>query len=97
MKSSRASFFPLLAASAVFSVAVHGQTMQARELEAYRLNLQEQVKAGKLTDQEAASMVSKKQDEINGLTGNARANPPAGTGGTGLICQTYPDGRTECR
>ena len=96
MKSTNAGSLLLLAV--VFSSAVHGQSMRAQELEAYRLNLQEQVKAGKITSQEAASLVSRKQDELNLKAGgdNERAKPPA-TVGPGLICQTYPDGRTECR
>jgi hypothetical protein len=98
MKSTRAGNIMLLAVAVFFSAAVGGQSMRAQELEAYRLDLQEQVKAGKITGQEAASLISRKQDEINRQAGsdNARAKPP-GTGSPGLICQTYPDGRTECR
>jgi hypothetical protein len=98
MKSSRGRNVLLLVVAVFFSGVVGGQSMRAQELEAYRLNLQEQVKAGKITGQEAASLISRKQDEINRQAGsdNARAKPP-GTGSPGLICQTYPDGRTECR
>jgi hypothetical protein len=48
--------------------------------------------------QEAASLISRKQEEINRQAGgdSARAKPPV-PGSPGLICQTYPDGRTECR
>jgi hypothetical protein len=99
MKSTRAGNVLLLVAALFFSGAVYGQSLRAQELEAYRLNLQEQVKAGKITGQEAASLISQKQDEINRQAGseNARANPPPASGTPGLICQTYPDGRTECR
>jgi hypothetical protein len=99
MKSARAGNVLLLVVAVLFSGAVGGQTMRAQELEAYRLNLQEQVKAGKITGQEAASLISQKQEEINRQAGsdNARATPPPATGSPGLICQTYPDGRTECR
>lgn len=105
MNAIRASNILLLVCAALFSCAVHGQDMHTRELEAYRLDLREQVSSGKLTAQEAASLYSRKQDQIKAQAGaeKARAGEPPrepagrGTDVPGLICQTYPDGRTECR
>ena len=71
--------------------------MQAHELEAYRLTLHEQVSAGKLTAKEADALYSQKQDQVNRQAGTGKSPPDPGTGNPGLNCQTYPDGRTECR
>ena len=105
MSSKRASKFVLLVCAVLFSCVGYGQSMHAQELEAYRLNLLEQVNTGKLTGNEAESLYMQKQDQVNRQVDadNARVNPSprepvrSGSGNPALICQTYPDGRTECR
>jgi hypothetical protein len=97
MNSTRANAFVLLVWAVLFSCAGYGQSMQAQELEAYRRNLHEQVSAGKLTAKEADTLYSQKQDQINRQVGTGKTPPDPGTGNPALNCQTYPDGRTECR
>ena len=100
MNATRISGLLLLVLAACFTCAARGQAVPAQELEAYRLNLNEQVGAGKLTTEEAAALYGRKQNQSGGQAGagNAGADqPPRGTGKPALYCQTYPDGRTECR
>ena len=96
MSAMRATHFVLLACAVSFASTGYGQSL-AHELEAYRLNLHEQVSAGKLTAKEADALFSQKQDQVNRQVGTGKTPSDAGTGNPGLICQTYPDGRTECR
>ena len=93
----KASDILLLVCAVLFSCAGYGQSIRAQELEAYRLNLHEQVSAGKLTAKEADFLYSQKQDQINRQAGTGKTPSDPGTGNPALNCQTYPDGRTECR
>ena len=105
MHETRASDTVQLVCAILLSCAGCVQPAQAQNLEAYRIELHEQVKSGKLTATEAELLYSRKQDQLKGQAGadNARGSEPPrepsgrGTGVPGLYCQTYPDGRTVCR
>ena len=105
MNALRASRCLLLVAAAAFSCAGSAQPGRVQELEAYRLQLHEQVVDGKLTGKEAEALYMQKRNQLMPPVGadKAQANPPAGEvvrsgrDTPELNCQTYPDGRTECR
>jgi hypothetical protein len=90
----------LLLFAATLSCASPAQSGTVQELETYRLQLHEQFVAGKLTEKEAESLYIQKRNQLNPKAGTGQ--PPGdpvrpGTGNPQLYCQTYPDGRTECR
>ena len=105
MNSPQLSCCLLLVYAVSFSCAGYAQSGNPQELETYRLQLHEQVVGGKLTVKEAESLYIQKRNQMYPQAGadKSGANPPAngpvgrGAAPPGLTCQTYPDGRTECR
>ena len=95
----------VLAFTISFCGAGFAQSAQAQDLEAYRLQLRQQVNSGKITVQEAEQLYIRKQSPAPPQVGadkplvNPAPGEPVGRGSDnpGLSCQTYPDGRTECR
>lgn len=90
----------MLLFAAALSCASHAQSGTVQELETYRLQLHEQFVAGKLTEKEAASLYIQKRNQLNQKTEAGQPSREAvrqGAGNPPLNCQTYPDGRTECR
>jgi hypothetical protein len=90
----------LLLFAAILSGASHAQSGTVQELESYRLQLHEQFVAGKLTEKEAESMYIQKRNQLNPKAGSgqpSREPVRPGTSNPQLYCQTYPDGRTECK
>ena len=90
----------LLVLGATLAGAGNAQSTNVQELENYRLQLHEQVVGGKLTAKEAESLYMQKRSQL--LPQVSDDQPPRDTARQGagipqLVCQTYPDGRTECR
>ena len=101
MNSAHASSFLLLVFAALFSCTGFGQSTRTQATETDRLDLREQVTTGQSSGKETGPLTNQeKQDQIQRQPAgdNARADqPPRAAGKPALFCQTYPDGRTECR
>lgn len=94
----------LLVCVALYAGAGCAQVAQSGDLETYRLDLIEQVGSGKLTGGEAEALYRKRRAELSkpvnpdvARAGRPSANAVPRGGSPALDCQTYPDGRTECR